>query len=270
MLVQSDLVFDVGLHMGEDTAFYLNKGFRVVAIEADPELCERAAKRFAEAIRDGRLTLLNKALARKHGLVTFYRNLDISVWGTTDPEWVERNSRFRTRSEPIAVEATTMPELLSWFGTPYYLKLDIEGSDMIGLEGLATTPVRPKYVSIESDKDSFKALRREIQTFATLGYDRFKIVNQEQVPSQVPPNPPREGKFCDYQFEYGASGLFGEEAPGEWLTIEQVIDAYRPVFLRYALTGDDPFVRSVLIQRVLKRLGFKSSWYDTHARLCAN
>jgi hypothetical protein len=29
-----DLIFDVGFHRGEDTDFYLKKGFRVVAVEA--------------------------------------------------------------------------------------------------------------------------------------------------------------------------------------------------------------------------------------------
>ena len=33
-----DLIYDVGMHKGEDTEFYLRKGFRVIAIEADPDL----------------------------------------------------------------------------------------------------------------------------------------------------------------------------------------------------------------------------------------
>ena len=32
----SDLIYDVGFHQGEDTAYYLKKGFRVVAFEAHP------------------------------------------------------------------------------------------------------------------------------------------------------------------------------------------------------------------------------------------
>ena len=36
--MQKDLIYDVGFHRGEDTEFYLAKGFKVVAIEAHPEL----------------------------------------------------------------------------------------------------------------------------------------------------------------------------------------------------------------------------------------
>ena len=36
---QNLLIFDIGCHLGEDSEFYLRKGFKVVAVEANPELC---------------------------------------------------------------------------------------------------------------------------------------------------------------------------------------------------------------------------------------
>ena len=45
--VREDLIFDVGLHKGEDAAYYLRKGFRVVGIDANPDLIEWNKKRFA-------------------------------------------------------------------------------------------------------------------------------------------------------------------------------------------------------------------------------
>src|SRR5258708_32877179 len=153
-VMTTKLIYDVGMHTGEDTAFYLKKGFRVVAVEANPVLCEKAATRFADAIRDRRLTIVNKAIAREPGPVTFYRNLDVSVWGTIDPSWSDRNLRHGPRSETITVDATTMPELLEQFGVPYYMKIDIEGMDMIAVERLAGIAHPPKYVSLQPDKDS--------------------------------------------------------------------------------------------------------------------
>ena len=35
-----NLVFDIGLNRGQDTANYLAKGYNVVAVEANPELVE--------------------------------------------------------------------------------------------------------------------------------------------------------------------------------------------------------------------------------------
>ena len=36
------LIFDIGMYDGSDTRYYLNEGFRVLAIEANPVLVQRA------------------------------------------------------------------------------------------------------------------------------------------------------------------------------------------------------------------------------------
>jgi hypothetical protein len=41
-----NLVYDVGMNNGDDTAHYLECGYRVVAIEADPLLVRNARQRF--------------------------------------------------------------------------------------------------------------------------------------------------------------------------------------------------------------------------------
>lgn len=51
------LVFDVGLHNGSDTAYYLHRGYDVVAVEANPRFCALAERRFAPEIAAGRLEI---------------------------------------------------------------------------------------------------------------------------------------------------------------------------------------------------------------------
>ena len=58
-----DLIYDVGAHQGEDTDFYLRKGFRVVAVEADPVLAARLRENFATAIDCGQLVVVEAAVA---------------------------------------------------------------------------------------------------------------------------------------------------------------------------------------------------------------
>jgi hypothetical protein len=48
MAKHADLMYDVGFHRGEDTAFYLKKGFCVVAFEAHPRLAEKGRAMFAD------------------------------------------------------------------------------------------------------------------------------------------------------------------------------------------------------------------------------
>ena len=95
-----DLIFDVGLHKGEDTDFYLKKGFKVVAFEADPDLVAHCRDRFEQPIADHRLRIIEGAVAPEAAgeRIAFYKNLQKSEWGTIDQRWVERNEKFGTRS----------------------------------------------------------------------------------------------------------------------------------------------------------------------------
>src|SRR4051812_4033187 len=88
-----DLVFDVGMHRGEDTAFYLRKGYRVVGFEANPDLVALNRKRFEAEIADGRVTVISGAISNtEEKTIPFYRYPGVSIWGTTKPDWVERNT----------------------------------------------------------------------------------------------------------------------------------------------------------------------------------
>jgi FkbM family methyltransferase len=263
----SDLIFDVGMHRAEDTAFYLAKGFRVVAIEANPTLCAEAENRFATEVADGRLVVLNIAIDEQDGEITFYEN-ENTIWSTIHDDWRQRNEKagFATTAEH-RIQARTLASVIAEYGVPHYVKIDIEGADLAALASLADCPVKPRYVSIESDKTSFRELRRELDTFTSLGYGQFKVVPQRWVGKQKLPNPPLEGDYVDYTFPHGSSGSFGEEAPGSWMPLGKTIDAYKRVFLGYALRGDDPFIRSRVIRKALGAFGFHYNWHDTHAKL---
>ena len=66
-MVQRDLIYDLGMFEGQDAAFYMSKGFRVISLEANPELCERNSQKYAREIADGRLTIVPKALWHEAG-----------------------------------------------------------------------------------------------------------------------------------------------------------------------------------------------------------
>ena len=58
-----ELIFDIGMYDGSDTRYYLNEGFRVLAIETNPVLVQRAKELlFYDEIKSGRLKILNFAI----------------------------------------------------------------------------------------------------------------------------------------------------------------------------------------------------------------
>jgi FkbM family methyltransferase len=264
----SDLIFDVGAHKGEDTALYLAKGFRVVAVEAHPDLAEGIRQRFSGAIHAGHLVVVQAAISDSVGSVPFYVNDKVSVWGTTFESWAQRNAKMGAPSRCIEVPSIRFDELLDEHGTPYYLKVDIEGADLLCLEALRDRAT-PRHVSIESTKSSWDELLAEFDLLESLGYSHFKVVSQHNVQKQRAPRPALEGDYVPYRPMPGSSGFFGEEAPGRWLSAKEALDAYLPAYITYALYGDDGLVyRYPEMRQELERYvncPTESVWFDTHA-----
>lgn len=269
--VSADLVYDVGMHKGEDSEFYLRKGFRVVAIEAMPSFCREVGDRFKAEVDSGELTILNVAIAEDNAPVKFYVNPN-SVWGTICPDWSERNEHLGSASiDVIEIPGVKFSDVLEEHGIPYYLKIDIEGADILCLKSLKDTDARPRHVSIESNKVSWRELLREFDLLESLGYHRFKLVPQHKVSRQRCPSPSLEGNYVRHQFEPGASGLFGEEAPGRYLNRRAALLRYRLIFFRYWLYGDYGVLRKSLMLWIftagLRKVLGNPGWYDTHAAL---
>lgn len=266
--MNKSLIIDVGMHTGRDTEFYLAKGFDVVAIEANPELVKRARSKFSDALLNKKLTLYDVAIADHDGEIDFYINQQHDDWGTTSLEFASRNERFGTNNTLSRVQCARFQNILRQHEVPYYLKIDIEGADMLCLEALMEFGEKPKYVSIEAGLNSFEETFSELSLFWVLGYREFKIVNQALNSTVRCQNPPLEGLFVEYQFDGTCSGPFGEEAPGRWMSVEETFIRYRRLLTEQKYFGADgklyrtPFHR---VYEVLKRE--PAGWYDFHAKL---
>lgn len=269
-----DLIYDVGMHKGEDTEFYLKKGFRVIGFEADPDLTAHCKRQFSAEINNTRLVIVEGAIVDNPRLdkVIFYRNIDDTFLGTVDIRWAKRNEKLGNTSDIIEVHTVDFSECLRKYGIPYYMKIDIEGADLTCLKQLFDSTSRPDYISIESDKLSMKGICEEIHLLEQLGYNEFKAVQQDHMSKTIVPYPPREGVFVSHTFPQGSSGLFGKELPGQWKSKEDIVKAYKSILLYYRLFGDDGLARKIVIVKLFKRLlrlitrGPVPGWYDTHAK----
>ena len=111
-------------------------------------------------------------------------------------------------------------DLFAKFGTPYYLKIDVEGYDQRIIDAIALLPNRPRYISAE------ECGARMVDSLNALGAVAFKLVNQVDHPSIELPNPPLEGRFCRHYFVAGSSGPFGEETPDSWMPYRNFREMY--------------------------------------------
>jgi FkbM family methyltransferase len=270
--VVRDLVFDVGFHRGEDAAFYLAKGYRVVAFEAHPEHVREGRKRFAKEIAGGRLSIVEGAITDLDAdATTFYLHSRASEWGTVDPTWAARNDRVFGESVAIEVPTVDFAATLATYGTPYYLKVDIEGADHVCFEALRSTGCRPAYVSWEATKTGFAALRAEFDLLESLGYCRFTVRQQATIAGRRVVTTTADGRRIPYICEPAASGDFGPDLRG-WTTRSRAEARFRRIYVGYRLFGDDGLLRrtSTGNRVIAKASGYVPfavpGWHDVHAR----
>jgi FkbM family methyltransferase len=212
-------IYDLGMHHAQDTKFYLAKGYRVIALEANPEMVERAAGSLGDAVQRKQLTLVDRALwSHSNEKIPFFVNPVKDDWSSAFKGWAEKSGHHSTE---IQVSTITLNEMFDLYGVPYYIKCDIEGADELFCDQLLEDHRRPAFVSIEAV--SLEALA----ILYAAGYDRVQIVNQAFGGFVKPPDPPREGIYASVRFTGHMSGLFGMELdPDGWVTFSTAAEAY--------------------------------------------
>ena len=273
--MSSRLVYDVGMHRGEDTDFYLKRGHRVVGIEANPNLVAELNARFKAEISTGQLRIIDKAINSHAGVARFAINQTNSVWGTLRDEFIARNDALGSPSTIIEVECLTFGQIVHEYGMPYYLKIDIEGCDLLCLEALSEFDERPRYVSIETvataPQRGIADTIAELRLLHRLGYKRFQYVDQAPIANSTH-HFSIEGPPLTYTFPAESSGPFGAELPGRWRSFATT--AVRGVSLRVIddFWGHGGWLGSLIganrSRNLRRRLsGRDSHWYDLHAAI---
>lgn len=229
-------VLDLGMNNGDDTDYYLRKGYGVVAVEANPSLVAAASKRFSAEIAQGRLTILHRAIWSAGGAISFFVNENNDHWSSLDLGWA---SRAESICREIQVEAVTLREIISDFGVPRYMKIDVEGADGDVLDQLSIEVEKPLYVSVEDCRLGYEYIEKLVRS----GYSSFKLLDQSIVPSMI-------DSEIGTGFPLSSSGPFGEEIQGPWLDETTMFDTYA----------------RVVRDKQGRRLAPRTQWWDIHGR----
>jgi FkbM family methyltransferase len=276
MNVNNRLVFDIGLHVGDDAAYYLHLGHRVLGVEANPLLATGCEERFRAEIRAGRMNVLNVGISKEQGEFTFYRNLTDHGWSSFESRRGKKGGKW----EELRVQCLTVANLIEEYGCPLFMKVDIEGADLEALLTLSRKTA-PRYVSLElNTRDPI------VETLVELGYTSFKFVNgetfrrsmpiwdheviwrmlrkigrnvptfhsaltrlPERLRSKTEFDPPGPYSPDGYSFSQYSSGPFGENAAGPWLSSDSAIRWFNKLKGNYISSKQED-----------------SLWWDVHAK----
>ncbi|MGG5822270.1 FkbM family methyltransferase [Falsiroseomonas sp. HW251] len=206
------LIYDVGMHNGDDTDYYLSKGARVVAIEADAELCAAAAARFSGPTGEGRLTILNLAVSGRDGEADFFIRDHETVLSSLQPGGKGPQPRV------VRVTLRRLSGIFAEHGTPDFAKIDIEGSDHLVLRDLREARALPAHLSVEAH--TFDVVLECLRA----GHSRFRLVNGKTVSRRFgSARIKTTAGSAAFAFRHHSSGPFGDDLPDPWLNAEQFV-----------------------------------------------
>lgn len=162
---RGDLIFDIGANRGAKTEIFLRLGARVIAVEPD-EACQAILRdRFLRyRIKSSPVTLVDRAASDKVGVEELFIDGPGSAVNTINRKWADylRNNSetFKYQhcglqfSSSRLVGTTTIDDLVSQYGTPFFVKIDVEGYELNALRGMGR-PV--PFLSFEVNLQTFRS-----------------------------------------------------------------------------------------------------------------
>jgi FkbM family methyltransferase len=170
------LLFDIGFNHGRFTLdFFKNySNSKSIGVDGNPFWIEHFNRNPLQNTE-----ILNYIISDKNNeKIEFFmcdENRDIN---SINPEWIERirHKHFYDRSKKsIFVNSITLDHMISLYGKPDLIKLDIEGSESLALKGLSQ---KVDLIIFEWSEDYFEDTIKCIDILKNLGFTKFG--NSEQ------------------------------------------------------------------------------------------
>jgi FkbM family methyltransferase len=249
------IAYDIGAHLGLDSAYYLQMGYKVVAVEANPVLCSYLRHKFCFEIQEKKFILIEAAISHvSNDEVPFFLCEEDGESSLSDA----RLKKLKLKYECITVKTKALGDIFCEFGKGLYCKVDIEGGDIVALKSLLRNQNLPLYFSVELSGLTLEELIHQLSElfaavteFERLGYRRFKLVDQYtlatlsekefyskqrrillrlvkkfqnilNIPSQKINPRSWYSRKLDYPFTVNTSGPFGEDIAGDWNSAEEI------------------------------------------------
>ena len=211
------IIYDLGCHNGSNIPYYLLKADLVVAVDANPKLCEAIKYKFEKEIQEKRLIVENCIISHEASgeKKSFYIFEQLDVASTIYPEiklYLENKEIKKSDYTKIEVVSKNILDLIYEFGDPFYIKIDLEHYDHIILQEILNNKITPKYISAEC---------HNLEVFNLMtnndAYNFFKLSKGNDLHLEKYHIKNLSGLEINYEFPPHSAGPFGDDIKGDWL-----------------------------------------------------
>lgn len=161
---KGDLIFDIGANVGEKTDVFLRLGARVLAVEPVDGNQEVLKEKFLKyRFVPKPVVIVGEAVSDRDAVETMWIDGAGSALNTLSRKWVETlrddKKRFENTADRLEfaqtkqVKTITLEQLIVEHGSPFFIKIDVEGYELKVLQGLRR-PV--PYLSFEVNLPEFR------------------------------------------------------------------------------------------------------------------
>lgn len=161
------LIFDVGLNVGSKSEALLSRGAKVVGFEPQQNCLQKAMQKLSKFEN---FYAENVALSKEEGESYIYVS-DADTLSSMSQEFIDKVKYMRFNGVkwnffPDKVLTSTLDKMISKYGKPKYIKIDVEGYEYEVLQGL-TEPV--EYISIEFTPELYENSEKCLNYLDQLG-----------------------------------------------------------------------------------------------------
>lgn len=135
-LIDNSIFFDIGANYGNRIEPLINDNIKIIAVEPQIECVRYLKQKFGKKI-----TILQKGVAKEMETKLMYIATNANILSSFSKEWIDstkKSGRFKEISwdKTRKIEMITLDFLISIYGKPDFIKIDVEGFELEVLKGL--------------------------------------------------------------------------------------------------------------------------------------
>lgn len=190
------LCFDIGANVGIKTEKLVEKFDKVIAFEPNPKLVSFLNEKFS----DKNVVVDSRAISNKNGIQKFMIS-DYDNLSTLSKKWVteSRFTNFYSWDTSIKVTTLTLNDAIIEYGSPNFVKIDVEGYECEILESFDKLISNCTFCFEYVEENKYR-IKKTINHLNRIGYSTFSFIHGDELIFDINLSWQNYDRFCNLDF----------------------------------------------------------------------